>query len=119
MAKVKVLAGDFLPGDGQLVLGDVLVLRTKNHMWLGENIPISQLEKVEEMREETVKGMGGSLAKGVLGGALFGLAGVAAGALSGGQKTIVTFAATFKDGRRLLATTDSQTFSKLQAATFK
>jgi hypothetical protein len=36
----------------------------------------------------------------------------------GGRKKEVTFIARFKDGRKLLATTDSSTYTKLQAAVF-
>jgi len=41
-----------------------------------------------------------------------------AGLLLGGNKKEITFVAKFKDGRKLLATTDSGTFTKLQAAVF-
>lgn len=46
MAKVKVLAGDFLEGDGQCSWGS-LTLKTKEHSWVGETIPLNQLDTVD------------------------------------------------------------------------
>lgn len=44
--------------------------------------------------------------------------GALAGVLAGGNKKEITFIAEFKDGRQILASTDSKTFTKTQAATF-
>ncbi len=117
MAKVTVHAGDFLKGDGQLSFGS-LTLRTQEHSWLGETIPISELQTVEIATEETVKKLGGTLGWGAVGGILLGPAGLLAGLLLGGRKKEITFVAQFRDGRRLLATTDNATFIKLKAAAF-
>jgi hypothetical protein len=117
MAKITVHAGDFLKGDGQFNFG-VLNLRTAKHSWLGENIPITQLETVEVASEESVKKIGGTIGWGATGALVFGPVGLLAGLLLGGKKKEVTFVAKFKDGRKLLATTDSGTFTKLQAAVF-
>lgn len=117
MAKVTVHAGDFLKGDGQFSFGS-LTLRTEAHTWLGETIPITQLETVEVATEETVKKLAGTVGWGAVGGIILGPVGLLAGLLLGGRKKEVTFIAKFKDGRRLLATTDRATFTKLQAAAF-
>lgn len=47
-----------------------------------------------------------------------GQVGLLAGLILGGNKKEVTFVAKFKDGRKMLATTDSKSFTKMQAATF-
>lgn len=117
MAKVTVHAGDFLKGDSQFTFGS-LVLKTKAHSFLGETIPISQLESVEVASEESVKKVGGTIGWGAAGALVLGPVGLLAGLLLGGKKKEVTFVAKFKDGRKLLATTDSGTFTKLQAAVF-
>lgn len=52
------------------------------------------------------------------GAALLGPVGLLAGLLLGGKGTDVTFIAQFKDGRKMLATTDAKAFTKLQALVF-
>ncbi|HEX5340354.1 MAG TPA: hypothetical protein VFX47_05695 [Gammaproteobacteria bacterium] len=117
MATVKVHAGDFLKGDGQISFGS-LVLKTKEHSWVGESIPFSALETVDVASEESVKKIGGTVGWGAAGAVILGPVGLLAGLLLGGKKKEVTFVAKFKDGRKLLATTDSKSFTKLQAAVF-
>lgn len=117
MAKVKVHAGDFLEGDGQFTLGS-LVLKTKKHSFVGEAIPLTKLKMIEIATEDSVKKLGGTVGWGAAGALLLGPVGLLAGLLLGGKKKEVTFIAKFKDGRKLLATTDSKTFTKLQAAVF-
>ena len=114
---VKVHAGDFLKGDSQYSFGS-LVLRTKEHSFLGETIPATNLETVEVATEESVKRIGGTIGWGVAGAVILGPIGLLAGLLLGGKKKEITFVAKFKDGRKLLATTDSKTFTKLQATVF-
>jgi len=117
MAKIKVYAGDFLEGDSQYSF-DSLILKTKEHSFLGETIPITELETVDIATEESVKKLGGTVGWGVAGAVILGPVGLLAGLLLGGKKKEVTFIAKFKDGRKLLASTDSKTFTKLQAAVF-
>lgn len=117
MAKIKIHAGDFLSGEGQFSFGK-LVLKTKAHRFLGETIPAAALETVEIATEESVKRLGGTIGWGIAGGVLLGPVGLLAGLLAGGRKKEITFVAKFKDGRRLLGTTDSKTFTALQAASF-
>ncbi len=117
MAKVKVLAGDFLKGNGEYSWGS-LVLKTKEHSWVGETIPLTQLETVEIATEESVKKIGGTVGWGAAGAVILGPVGLLAGLLLGGKKKEITFVAKFKDDRKLLAQTDSKTFTKLQAAVF-
>ena len=117
MAKVKVHAGDFLKGTSNFSFGS-LMLRTEEHSIAGEAIPISHLEAVELATEESVKKLGGTVGWAAAGALVLGPVGLLAGLLLGGKKKEVTFVAKFKDGRKLLATTDSKTFTKLQAAAF-
>ena len=117
MAKIKVHAGDFLEGDNQYSFGS-LILKTKEHNFLGETIPITELELVDIASEENVKKLGGTVGWGVAGAVILGPVGLLAGLLLGGKKKEVTFIAKFKDGRKLLATTDNKTFTKLQATVF-
>lgn len=117
MSKIKVHAGDFLEGDSSFTWGS-LFLRTKENKSTGELIKLTELESVDIATEENVKKIGGTVGWGVAGAALLGPVGLLAGALLGGKKKEVTFVAKFKDGRKLFASTDSKTFTKLQAAVF-
>jgi len=117
MSTIKVHAGDFLEGDSQYGFGS-LILKTKEHIFLGETIPITELSTVDIATEESVKKLEGTIGWGVAGAVILGPVGLLAGLLLGGKKKEVTFIAKFKDGRKLLASTDSKTFTKLQAAVF-
>jgi len=117
MSTIKVHAGDFLKGDSSFYFGS-FCLRTTEHPWLRETIPISNLETVEIASEESVKKIGGAIGWGAAGALVLGPVGLLAGLLFGGKKKEVTFVAKFKDGRKLLATTDNGTFVKLQAQVF-
>lgn len=117
MPKIKVHAGDFLEGDSQYSFG-LLILRTKEHSIIGETIPITELETVDIASEESVKKLGETIGWGAAGAVILGPVGLLAGLLMGGKKKEVTFIGKFKDGRKLLASTDSKTFTKLQAAVF-
>jgi len=117
MATIIVHAGDFLKGDGMYLNGE-LILKTEEHKFVGESISEKQLEFIEIASEENVKKLGGTLGWGAIGGVALGPVGLLAGLLMGGKKKQVTFIAKFKDGRKLLASTDSKTFTNLQAACF-
>lgn len=117
MATIKIHAGDFLEGDSIYSFG-ALSLRTEQHRFLGETIPLDQLDSIELASEENVKRLGGAIGWGAAGAVLLGPVGLLAGLLAGGRKKQVTFVAKLKDGRKMLATTDNKTFTKLQAACF-
>ena len=118
MAKIKVLAGDFLKAEGSFNW-DTLYLKTEKHLIMGERINVSELETIEPASEDNVKKIGGTLGWGAVGGLAFGPLGALGGIILGGKGKEVTFVAQFKDGRKLMATTDSETFKKLQAAVFQ
>lgn len=121
MHPIKIHAGDFhgkgAYGSGWAETPGVLLLPCEAHP-LGERILDTELASIELATEETVTGLGGAVGWGLVGGALLGPVGLLAGLLRGGQKRQITFIAQFKDGRKMLATTDRETFAKLQAAAF-
>jgi hypothetical protein len=111
-----VLAGDFLKGEGQLAMGS-LVLPTERKP-AGEAVPLAELATVEAANEETARDMVGTIGWGAAGAVLLGPVGLLAGLFLGGKTKEITFIARFKDGRKLMATTDSGTYTKLLAAVF-
>lgn len=117
MAKIKVHAGDFRKGDGSLFLGQ-LVLPTDERPFGGEPIALTEIDTVDVASEESVKRIGGTVGWGAAGAVVLGPVGLLAGLLLGGRGKDVTFVARFKDGRKLLATTDSKAYGEIKAAAF-
>ncbi|MDQ1247262.1 MAG: hypothetical protein QG597_1632 [Actinomycetota bacterium] len=132
MTSLDIHAGDF-PERTRLALtgrGAKLQLPWKSgDGWgVGEQLDLnkSTVKDFSVASEETIKKFGRaagmSAAAGVAGaiiaGPLLAVPAMMAGALAGGRKKNVTFVLELNDGRRMLATTDSKSFEKLQAALF-
>ncbi|MBK5351702.1 hypothetical protein JFU37_04110 [Pseudomonas sp. TH41] len=112
MASLTVLAGDFLQGDGEYRDG-VFTLRTSLHPWPGINLALSSIERIEVANEESINNIKDAIGFGVAGAMLLGPIGAIAGFMLAGKETEVTFLATFKDGKRLLAAADSNAFEEI------
>ena len=129
--RVEVLAGDFKAGLTSIYTvpfrgRKYITLKSPNgggskmlKRWKTEKISLSELGAVDEVTKDNEKKFVGSLKAGLVGGAIFGGAGLLAGALSGGSKTKVAFSATFNDGRKFLGVVDGKHFLVLKAAAFK
>jgi hypothetical protein len=125
LGQLKVHAGDFITispshsyskswtsGDGVFRLAtEERTFKLSNT----ESIPSTELEYLALANEETVKKLGGTVGWGAAGGLLLGPIGLLAGLLLGGKKTKVTFVAKFKDGRKMIASTDPKTWVEIQA----
>lgn len=120
MAKLKLHAGDYGQGQGSVVLNNIrMPWRPGDGFSLGKSYGISDIEELEVASEESVKRLGGTVGWGAAGALILGPVGLLAGLLAGGRTKEVTFVARFKDGKRILATTDSATYTRLMAATFR
>ncbi|RYD86046.1 MAG: hypothetical protein EOP84_00295 [Verrucomicrobiaceae bacterium] len=115
MARVKLHAGDFGKGEARFEGGKFQFPKGLWFEWVKEG----QLEELEAANEETVKRVGGTVGWGAAGLVVLGPVGLLAGLLAGGRGKDVTFVAKFKDGRKMMATTDSKTFIKMKAVLFK
>lgn len=118
MAKIKIHAGDFPAGSANATFGSIVFPWKAGDGWAGEVVRFSEIESIEIASEESVKKIAGTVGWGVVGATLLGPVGLLAGLLAGGRKNEVTFICKFKDGRKMLATTDSKTYTKMQAAIF-
>ncbi|NUU37557.1 hypothetical protein [Pseudomonas sp. C2B4] len=112
MASITVLAGDFLQGDGDYRDG-VFTLRTSLHPWPGITLPLSKIKHLEVANEESINNIKEAIGFGVAGAMLLGPIGAFAGFMLAGTETEVTFLATLKDDRKLLAAADSSTFEEI------
>lgn len=113
---MKILAGDFTKARSAR-FGAGCFLFTYG-LFKSETIKATDLEELEVASEENLKRLGGTLGWGIVGGLALGGVGALAGLLVGGRSKEVTFVAKFKDGRKLLATTEASTFKAIQAAIF-
>jgi len=116
MSRVTVVAGDFIKGEGQVAMNNLILPTERSPS--GEAIPLSELASVEAATEETARDIVGTIGWGAAGAVILGPVGLLAGLLLGGKKKEITFIARFKDGRKLLATADSSTYTRLLAAVF-
>lgn len=119
MASITIHAGD-LPKGTHSTNGSVITLNWQpGDGLLGKSVVlIGQVMAVKVATEEDVKKMTGTIGWAIAGGALLGPVGLLAGLVLGGKGKEVTFSLEMKDGRRVLATTDSKTYTKIQALAF-
>jgi hypothetical protein len=128
MAKIKMHAGDFGEETVSISISEYsLTLRydldySRDSFWAlsGQSVALywKDVEEIVEASEENVKRLGGTVGWGVVGAAVLGPVGLLAGLLAGGRGKDVTFVLKMKDERKMLATTDSKTFTKLKAKMF-
>jgi len=120
MSTITIQAGDFPTGKASFSFNAITFpWRPGDGFSSGKTVALAgQIESIETATEEAVKRVGGTIGWGVVGATLLGPAGMLAGLLLGGRGKDVTFIAVFKDGKRMLATADSKTFTKLQALAF-
>lgn len=134
MASITIHGGDFIAGRGKFKSG-VLTLPTSERPY-GEKIPLSKVMRVEAVNKEMKHRTGAAVGRGFLAGIVAGPIG-AVGAVLGGPTGVavglasavvgftttnhtsdVTFEAGLEGGRRLLATTNTATFTSLLGAAF-
>jgi len=114
-AKNKVIAGDY---NGKLVVAA-----------LGTNVSISNgfkptpvnkatVESYEVVTDEHRKSAASGVARGIVGGLLFGGVGILAGGLSAKDKGIYQVAIEFKDGKKSLLEIDDKVYKALIKSCF-
>ncbi|MFV5548133.1 MULTISPECIES: hypothetical protein [Acinetobacter] len=124
MANIKIHAGDFNKGKGTIsfMFGNCSITPPygDGDKWAATSHPIvsGNIEEISLATEENVKRIGGTVGWGIAGAALLGPLGLLAGLLLGGKGKDVTFILKLKDGRKMLATTDSKSYTKLSALAF-
>ncbi len=121
MSKIKVYAGDLKECTWKFSFRSLKMSRIQKGFLWNRTISISfkkDIEDIEQLTEEKVKKISGTLGWGVAGGVLLGPLGAIGGMFVGGNKKEVAFACYLKDGRKFMATTDGKTWQKIMSATF-
>ncbi|UMS06083.1 hypothetical protein AOY86_25870 [Escherichia coli] len=120
MAGIQVIAGSFPKGWASMGFGTI-VFAKKPKQGFPENIVLNlkeELLSIELADSEEESRISKAAGAGLLGGLIFGGAGLVIGGLLGAAdktKKTITFKAMFTGNRLLLAKTDSKTFVKLQS----
>ncbi|MGF6591340.1 hypothetical protein [Pseudomonas sp. 2835] len=112
MTRLTVQSGDFLQGEGEYRNGS-LTLKTARSPSPGEKIALTRITDLIVANQESSRSLSSALGWGVAGALVAGPVGLIAGLWLGGKEEEVTFLATFKDGRKLMAITDKKTWTKL------
>ena len=118
MAKIIVLAGDFPQGDGEYCSGTI-TLKTALKPRLGKSFSVSDIKDLTVQNTDSNKNIKSAIGLGIAGAMLLGPVGAIAGYLLAGKSTEVTFMATLKDGGKLLAATDCDTYRDISARALK
>jgi hypothetical protein len=118
MEHINIHAGDFGKGIANANFNTGLIY----FPWRDHSDGFDYLDDIEEVdvaTEDSVKQIGGTIGWGATGALLLGPVGLLAGLLLGGKRSEVTFVAKFENGKKMLATTDKDTYKKLLARVFK
>ncbi|AAY92616.1 hypothetical protein D3X12_21890 [Pseudomonas protegens] len=110
MAKIEVLSGDFLQGAGEYRHGTFRLKTVFNSN--GVEVKASAFKTLEIASESPITNKD-ALGYGIAGAMLLGPVGALAGYLMAGTENEVTFIGTLKDGRQLMAATDSATYKDI------
>ncbi|UVJ42739.1 hypothetical protein NVV94_19355 [Pseudomonas sp. LS1212] len=112
MTRLTVQAGDFLQGEGEYSNGS-LILKTNTNPNAGEKIALTRIKEMTIANQESSKSLGSAIGWGMAGALVAGPIGLIAGLWLGGKEEEITFVATLKDGRKLMAITDVKTYTKM------
>lgn len=115
-AKNHVIAGDYV---GKQILGGGvsqagISIGFIKQLYLNK----STVESYELVTDEQEKSMASGVARGIVGGALFGGVGAIAGTVSAKNKGIYTMVILFKDGKRSLIEVDEKIYKAIVQACF-
>ena len=109
MAKIIVLAGDFPQSNGEYHHGTI-TLKTVQKPRTGKGFLVSEFRDLKVKNTDVNKNLKSAIGLGIAGAMLLGPLGAIVGYLLAGNETEITFLATLKGGKQLLAATDGDTY---------
>lgn len=118
MAKIKILAGDFLDGHAAYEPGSITI-ETVVYPWPGVKISTQEIRDVTLVSESSYRDVSSSVSLGLAGAMVLGPIGAVAGLMLAGEKDEVTFSLALRDGRSMLCAADGCTYRKLESTVGK
>ena len=116
-AKNMVIAGDYAGravGGGGMTVMIQLSLKVGDVIWINKN----NVDSYEVINTEQGRSAASGFGRGLIGGALFGNAGMVAGVMSAKSKGIYQIAIQFKNGKKSLIEVDDKFYKALVKACF-
>ena len=116
-AKNKVIAGDY---EGKIIVGKAGMKHPVIALGFIKSVPMNKdtVDSYEVVMDEHRKSAGSGVARGLVGGFLFGGVGAIAGAMSAKSKGMYLVAIQFKDGKKSLIEIDDAAYKALIKACF-
>src|SRR5690349_17807674 len=105
MAKIKILAGDFLDGHATYEPG-VITIETVVYPWPGLKISTQEIRDVSLVSESSRRDVSSSVSLGLAGAMVLGPIGAFAGLMLAGEEEEITFSLMLRDGRSMLCAAD-------------
>lgn len=115
MAKIKILAGDFLEGSAELEPG-FITIQTAVYPWPGLKITTCEILEVTVVNESSYRDVSSAVGLGLAGALALGPIGAVAGVILADDEIELTFSMQLRDGRSLLCATDKRTYLDIEAA---
>ncbi|MPQ67793.1 MULTISPECIES: hypothetical protein [Pseudomonas] len=115
MAKIKILAGDFLEGFAILEPG-FITIQTAVYPWPGLKIATSEILDIRIISEASYRDVSSAVGLGLAGALALGPIGAMAGVMLAGDEIELTFSMQLRDGRYLLCAADKRTYCNIEAA---
>ena len=115
MAKIKILAGDFLEGSAVLEPG-FITIETAVYPWPGLKIATSEILDATVVSETSYRDVSSTVGLGLAGALALGPIGAVAGLILADDEIELTFSMQLRDGRSLLCATEKRTYRDIEAA---
>lgn len=115
MAKIKILAGDFLDGCAVFEPG-LITIETAVYPWPGLKIATCEILDATVVSETSHRDVSSAVGLGLAGALALGPIGAVAGVMLADDEIELTFSMQLRDGRSLLCAAEKRAFRDIEAA---
>lgn len=113
----KLISGDYEGHDAMFSSGKFMFM-PKGKILVAKAYIKANVEMVEQLDEQNIKQVLGTLGWGTVGLIALGPLGAIGGMLIGGKNKKIIFVVKFNDGKKIMGETDAKLFNKIRAAMF-
>ena len=115
MAKINILAGDFLEGSAVYEPG-FITIQTAVYPWPGLKIATSEILDTMVVSETSYRDVSSAVGLGLAGALALGPIGAVAGVMLADDEVELTFSMQLRDGRSLLCAAEKRTYRDIETA---